>query len=130
MVILVGCSAAFFCSCRKGSGMSYVPEVLTEEQFSGAGYAQGFDLQEGKLVFTVSSQSASTVSLTVRGRGEAEADIDVNGERASVVFDDGEKWQEVTVSVHLQPGENTITLKQSNSGSSPLMVDYIEFQNE
>lgn len=129
MVILVGCSAAFFCSCKKSCGISYVPEVLTEEQFSGAGYAQGFDSQEGELVFNVSSPSASTVYLTVRGCGKAEAQIVVNGQKAAFSFEDSEKWQEVSVSVRLQAGENQITIKQTNTAVSPLMVDYIEIQN-
>ena len=129
MVILVGCSAAFFCSCKKSCGISYVPEVLTEEQFSGAGYAQGFDSQEGELVFNVSSPSASTVYLTVRGCGKAEAQIVVNGQKAAFSFEDSEKWQEVSVSVRLQAGENLITIKQTNTAVSPLMVDYIEIQN-
>ena len=126
---MVGCSAAFFCSCKKSCGMSYVPEVLTEEQFSGAGYAQGFDSQEGELVFNVSSPSASTVYLTVRGCGKAEAQIVVNGQKAAFSFEDSEKWQEVSVSVRLQAGENLITIKQTNTAVSPLMVDYIEIQN-
>jgi len=126
---MVGCSAAFFCSCKKSCGMSYVPELLTDEQFSGAGYAQGFDSQEGELVFNVSSPSASTVYLTVRGCGKAEAQIVVNGQKATISFDDSEKWQEVSVSVRLQAGENLITIKQTNTAVSPLMVDYIEIQN-
>ena len=126
---MVGCSAAFFCSCKKSCGISYVPEVLTEEQFSGAGYAQGFDSQEGELVFNVSSPSASTVYLTVRGCGKAEAQIVVNGQKAAFSFEDSEKWQEVSVSVRLQAGENLITIKQTNTAVSPLMVDYIEIQN-
>ena len=126
---MVGCSAAFFCSCKKSCGMSYVPELLTDEQFSGAGYAQGFDSQEGELVFNVSSPSASTVYLTVRGCGKAEAQIVVNGQNATISFDDSEKWQEVSVSVRLQAGENLITIKQTNTAVSPLMVDYIEIQN-
>ena len=109
--------------------MSYVPEVLTEEQFSGAGYAQGFDSQEGELVFNVSSPSVSTVNLTVRGCGDAEAQIVVNGQKAAFSFEDSEKWQEVSVSVRLQAGENLITIKQTNTAVSPLMVDYIEIQN-
>ncbi len=126
---MVGCSAAFFCSCKKSCGMSYVPELLTDEQFSGAGYAQGFDSQEGELVFNVSSPSASTVYLTVRGCGKAEAQIVVNGQKAAFSFEDSEKWQEVSVSVRLQAGENQITIKQTNTAVSPLMVDYIEIQN-
>lgn len=126
---MVGCSAAFFCSCKKSCGMSYVPELLTDEQFSGAGYAQGFDSQEGELVFNVSSPSASTVKLTVRGCGDAEAQIVVNGQKAAFSFEDSEKWQEVSVSVRLQAGENLITIKQTNTAVSPLMVDYIEIQN-
>lgn len=126
---MVGCSAAFFCSCKKSCGMSYVPELLTDEQFSGAGYAQGFDSQEGELVFNVSSPSASTVYLTVRGCGKAEAQIVVNGQNATISFDDSEKWQEVSVSVRLQAGDNLITIKQANTTVSPLMVDYIEIQN-
>lgn len=126
---MVGCSAAFFCSCKKSCGMSYVPELLTDEQFSGAGYAQGFDSQEGELVFNVSSPFASTVNLTVRGRGDAEAQIVVNGQKAAFSFEDSEKWQEVSVSVRLQAGENLITIKQTNTAVSPLMVDYIEIQN-
>ena len=126
---MVGCSAAFFCSCKKSCGMSYVPELLTDEQFSGAGYAQGFDSQEGELVFNVSSTSASTVYLTVRGCGKAEAQIVVNGQNATISFDDSEKWQEVSVSVRLQAGDNLITIKQANTTVSPLMVDYIEIQN-
>jgi len=126
---MVGCSAAFFCSCKKSCGMSYVPELLTDEQFSGAGYAQGFDSQEGELVFNVSSPSASTVYLTVRGCGKAEAQIVVNGQNATISFDDSEKWQEVTTSIRLQAGENLITIKQTNTAVSPLMVDYIEIQN-
>jgi len=126
---MVGCSAAFFCSCKKSCGMSYVPELLTDEQFSGAGYAQGFDSQEGELVFNVSSPSASTVYLTVRGCGKAEAQIVVNGQKAAFSFEDSEKWQEVSVSVRLQAGENLITIKQTNTAVSPLMVDYIEIQN-
>ena len=126
---MFGCSAAFFCSCKKSCGMSYVPELLTDEQFSGAGYAQGFDSQEGELVFNVSSPSASTVNLTVRGRGKAEAQIVVNGQNATISFDDSEKWQEVSVSVRLQAGDNLITIKQANTTVSPLMVDYIEIQN-
>ena len=109
--------------------MSYVPELLTDEQFSGAGYAQGFDSQEGELVFNVSSPSAFTVNLTVRGRGKAEAQIVVNGQNATISFDDSEKWQEGSVSVRLQAGENLITIKQTNTAVSPLMVDYIEIQN-
>lgn len=126
---MVGCSAAFFCSCKKSCGMSYVPELLTDEQFSGAGYAQGFDSQEGELVFNVSSPSASTVYLTVRGCGKAEAQIVVNGQKATISFEESEKWQEVSVSVRLQAGENLITIKQTNTAASPLMVDYIEIQN-
>ena len=126
---MVGCSAAFFCSCKKSCGMSYVPELLTDEQFSGAGYAQGFDSQEGELVFNVSSPSASTVYLTVRGCGKAEAQIVVNGQKAAFSFEDSEMWQEVSVSVRLQAGENLITIKQTNTAVSPLMVDYIEIQN-
>ena len=126
---MVGCSAAVFCSCKKSCGMSYVPELLTDEQFSGAGYAQGFDSQEGELVFNVSSPSASTVYLTVRGCGKAEAQIVVNGQKAAFSFEDSEKWQEVSVSVRLQAGENLITIKQTNTAVSPLMVDYIEIQN-
>lgn len=126
---MVGCSAAFFCSCKKSCGMSYVPELLTDEQFSGAGYAQGFDSQEGELVFNVSSPSASTVYLTVRGCGKAEAQIVVNGQNATISFDDSEKWQEVTTSIRLQAGDNLITIKQANTTVSPLMVDYIEIQN-
>ena len=126
---MVGCSAAFFCSCKKSCGMSYVPELLTDEQFSGAGYAQGFDSQEGELVFNVSSPSASTVYLTVRGCGDAEAQVVVNGQKAAFSFEDSEKWQEVSVSVRLQAGENLITIKQTNTAASPLMVDYIEIQN-
>ena len=126
---MVGCSAAFFCSCKKSCGMSYVPELLTDEQFSGAGYAQGFDSQEGELVFNVSSPSASTVYFIVRGCGKAEAQIVVNGQKATISFDDSEKWQEVSVSVRLQAGENLITIKQTNTAISPLMVDYIEIQN-
>ena len=126
---MVGCSAAFFCSCKKSCGMSYVPELLTDEQFSGAGYAQGFDSQEGELVFNVSSPSASTVYLTVRGCGKAEAQIVVNGQKAAFSFEDSEKWQEVSVSVRLQAGDNLITIKQANTAVSPLMVDYIEIQN-
>lgn len=126
---MVGCSAAFFCSCKKSCGMSYVPELLTDEQFSGAGYAQGFDSQEGELVFNVSSPSASTVYLTVRGCGKAEAQIVVNGQKATISFEESEKWQEVSVSVRLQAGENLITIKQTNTAVSPLMVDYIEIQN-
>ena len=126
---MFGCSAAFFCSCKKSCGMSYVPELLTDEQFSGAGYAQGFDSQEGELVFNVSSPSASTVYLTVRGCGKAEAQIVVNGQKAAFSFEDSEKWQEVSVSVRLQAGENLITIKQTNTAVSPLMVDYIEIQN-
>ena len=126
---MVGCSAAFFCSCKKSCGMSYVPELLTDEQFSGAGYAQGFDSQEGELVFNVSSPSASTVNLTVRGCGDAEAQVVVNGQKAAFSFEDSEKWQEVSVSVRLQAGENLITIKQTNTAVSPLMVDYIEIQN-
>ena len=126
---MVGCSAAFFCSCKKSCGMSYVPELLTDEQFSGAGYAQGFDSQEGELVFNVSSPSASKVNLTVRGCGKAEAQIVVNGQKAAFSFEDSEKWQEVSVSVRLQAGENLITIKQTNTAVSPLMVDYIEIQN-
>ena len=125
---MVGCSAAFFCSCKKSCGMSYVPELLTDEQFSGAGYAQGFDSQEGELVFNVSSPSASTVYLTVRGCGKAEAQIVVNGQKATISFEESEKWQEVSVSVRLQAGENLITIKQTNTAVSPLMVDYIEIQ--
>lgn len=109
--------------------MSYVPELLTDEQFSGAGYAQGFDSQEGELVFNVSSPSASTVYLTVRGCGKAEAQIVVNGQKATISFEESEKWQEVSVSVRLQAGENLITIKQTNTAVSPLMVDYIEIQN-
>ena len=109
--------------------MSYVPELLTDEQFSGTGYAQGFDSQEGELVFNVSSPSASTVNLTVRGCGDAEAQIVVNGQKAAFSFEDSEKWQEVSVSVRLQAGENLITIKQTNTAVSPLMVDYIEIQN-
>ena len=109
--------------------MSYVPELLTDEQFSAAGYAQGFDSQEGELVFNVSSPSASTVNLTVRGRGKAEAQIVVNGQNATISFDDSEKWQEVSVSVRLQAGDNLITIKQANTTVSTLMVDYIEIQN-
>ena len=126
---MVGCSAAFFCSCKKSCGMSYVPELLTDEQFSGAGYAQGFDSQEGELVFNVSSPSASTVNFIVRGCGDAEAQIVVNGQKAAFSFEDSEKWQEVSVSVRLQAGENLITIKQTNNAVSPLMVDYIEIQN-
>ncbi len=126
---MVGCSAAFFCSCKKSCGMSYVPELLTDEQFSGAGYAQGFDSQEGELVFNVSSPSASTVYLTVRGCGKAEAQIVVNGQKATISFEESEKWQEVSVSVRLQAGDNLITIKQANTTVSPLMVDYIEIQN-
>ena len=126
---MVGCSAAFFCSCKKSCGMSYVPELLTDEQFSGAGYAQGFDSQEGELVFNVSSPSASTVYLTVRGCGKAEAQIVVNGQKVAFSFEDSEKWQEVSVSVRLQAGENLITIKQTNTAVSPLMVEYIEIQN-
>lgn len=126
---MVGCSAAFFCSCKKSCGMSYVPELLTDEQFSGAGYAQGFDFQEGELVFNVSSPSASTVYLTVRGCGKAEAQIVVNGQKATISFEESEKWQEVSVSVRLQAGDNLITIKQANTTVSPLMVDYIEIQN-
>lgn len=126
---MFGCSAAFFCSCKKSCGMSYVPELLTDEQFSGAGYAQGFDSQEGELVFNVSSPSASTVYLTVRGCGKAEAQIVVNGQKATISFEESEKWQEVSVSVRLQAGDNLITIKQANTTVSPLMVDYIEIQN-
>ena len=126
---MVGCSAAFFCSCKKSCGMSYVPELLTDEQFSGAGYAQGFDSQEGELVFNVSSPSASTVYLTVRGCGKVEAQIVVNGQKATISFEESEKWQEVSVSVRLQAGDNLITIKQANTTVSPLMVDYIEIQN-
>lgn len=126
---MFGCSAAFFCSCKKSCGMSYVPELLTDEQFSGAGYAQGFDSQEGELVFYVSSPSASTVYLTVRGCGKAEAQIVVNGQKATISFEESEKWQEVSVSVRLQAGDNLITIKQANTTVSPLMVDYIEIQN-
>lgn len=126
---MVGCSAAFFCSCKKSCGMSYVPELLTDEQFSGAGYAQGFDSQEGELVFNVSSPSASTAYLTIRGCGKAEAQIVVNGQNATISFEDSEKWQEVTTSIRLQAGENLITIKQTNTAVSPLMVDYIEIQN-
>ena len=79
IVGLVGCSAAFFCSCKKGCGISYVPEVLTDEQFSGAGYAQDFVPQEGELVFSVSSPSAANVLLTIRGLGKAEAEIVSDG---------------------------------------------------
>lgn len=109
--------------------MSYVPELLTDEQFSGAGYAQGFDSQEGELVFNVSSPSASTVYLAVRGCGKAEAQIVVNGQKATISFEESEKWQEVSVSVRLQAGENLITIKQANTAVSPLMVDYIEIQD-
>ena len=126
---MFGCSAAFFCSCKKSCGMSYVPELLTDEQFSGAGYAQGFDSQEGELVFNVSSPSASTVYLTVRGCGKAEAQIVVNVQKATISFEESEKWQEVSVSVRLQAGDNLITIKQANTTVSPLMVDYIEIQN-
>ena len=130
IVGLVGCSAAIFCSCKKGCGISYVPEVLTDEQFSGAGYAQDFVPQEGELVFSVSSPSAANVLLTIRGLGKAEAEIVVNGEHGTVVFDDGNKWQEKTTSVHLMAGENSISILQTNTAESPLMIDYIEFEKK
>lgn len=130
IVGLVGCSAAFFCSCKKGCGISYVPEVLTDEQFSGAGYAQDFVPQEGELVFSVSSPSAANVLLTIRGLGKAEAEIVVNGRHGTVVFDDGNKWQEKTTSVHLMAGENSISILQTNTAESPLMIDYIEFEKK
>ena len=126
MVILVGCSAAFFCSCKKSCGMSYVTEILTDGQFSGAGYTQWFGSPEGELTFAVSSRSASTVKLTIRGRGRAEAQIVANGHHATVAFDDSDRWQEVTAPVQLHAGENLIAIKQMNAAASPLMVDYIE----
>lgn len=107
-----------------------MPEVLTDEQFSGAGYAQDFVPQEGELVFSVSSPSAANVLLTIRGLGKAEAEIVVNGKHGTVVFEDGNKWQEKTTSVHLMAGENSISILQTNTAESPLMIDYIEFEKK
>lgn len=126
---MFGCSAAFFCSCKKSCGMSYVPELLTDEQFSGAGYAQGFDSQEGELVFNVYGHFTASVNLIVRGRGEAEIQIAVNGRNTTISFDDKDKWQEVAASVQLQKGENLISVRLINAVASPLMVDYIEIQD-
>lgn len=126
---MVGFSAALFCSCRKDCGISFIPETLTDEQFSGAGYAQDFVPHEGELVFNVYSQFTASVNLIVRGRGEAEIQIAVNGRNTTISFDDKDKWQEVSVSVRLQAGDNLITIKQANTAVSPLMVDYIEIQN-
>lgn len=130
IIILIGYSAVFFCSCKKNCGIYYVPEILADEQFSGIGFAQGFVPLKGELVFTISSQSTGTVKLTVRGRGEVESDIVVNEDHNIIVFNDSKKWQEVTTSVHLNAGKNTIIIRQTNNSASPLMVDYIEFQEK
>lgn len=129
IVVLVGFSAALFCSCRKDCGISFIPETLTDEQFSGAGYAQDFVPHEGELVFNVYGQFTASVNLIVRGRGEAEIQIAVNGRNTTISFDDKDKWQEVAASVQLQKGENLISVRLINAVASPLMVDYIEIQD-
>lgn len=128
MVILVGCSAAFFCSCRKGSGISYIPEVLTDEEYSGAGYALNFVPNQGELIFMVSCLADATKTLVVRGFGKAEAEIIIDGQHYPVSFQDGSKWEEVSVSVHLHSGLNAISVIRKKAGESTLRVDYIEIQ--
>ena len=122
---MVGCSASLFCSCRKACGTSYEPPMLTDGQFSGAGYASGFTLAEDELVFTISGQSDASVLLTVRGRGESTVEINVNGDSVSLAFDNADRWQEVTAPLRFHPGYNSVIIKPSGPGNPSLMIDCI-----
>lgn len=127
LVIVCGSAAAFVTSCEKGSGTPFVPEVLEDDQCSGAGYAKGFFLGKGELSFTVNRKSSETVTLAVRGCGKAEAGIIVNGKNYSVTFRQGGSiWEVSTVDVSLNAGLNTITIQRKDSGETGMRIDYIE----
>ena len=127
VIIVCGSAAAFFTSCENGSGTPYVPEVLTDDQCSGAGYAKGFFLGKGELCFSLSHPSSENITLAIRGCGKAEAEVIVNGEHHSVTFrEGGSTWEVSTVNVSLNAGLNSVIIRRKDNGETGMRIDYIE----
>ena len=127
VIIVCGSAAAFVSSCDNERVTPYVPEVLTDDQCSGAGYAKGFFLGKGELCFTLKHPSSENVSLAVRGCGKAEAEIIVNGESYSVTFREGGSiWEVSSVNVSLNAGLNSVIIRRKDKGETGMRIDYIE----
>ena len=127
LVIACVSAAAFVTSCENGSGTPYVPEVLTDDKCSGAGYAKGFFLGKGELCFSLNHPSSENVTLAIRGCGKAEAEIIVNGNHYSVTFrEGGSTWEVSTVNVSLNAGLNSVIIRRKDNGETGMRIDYIE----
>lgn len=122
-MFLLGCSAVLSCSRSEDCGMPY---PLDDDAYSGAGYVEISSVQDGELCFMVSSDTGKDTQLTVRGRGSANAEIVTEANIYPLSFDEEHLWEEVTITVHLNAGKNSIRIKKCADAGTTLHIDYME----
>lgn len=111
-----------------------VLEKLSSEDYSGFGFASGLCFPQGEVMFTIYSSQTKDCSAVLRCRclhlndaGQSLI-IKVNGVENMLDLEETTDWQELTVNLSLQNGNNSISLCKSRALFYDICIDYIELQ--
>lgn len=107
-------------------------DFLSSSEYSGWGYAEGLCFPNAEVEFTIYSSSNQEVNAILRCRclhlndaGESLLAC-VNGNIFSLSLDETTDWQEISIPLVLNEGNNLISFRKSKELYYDICIDYIE----
>lgn len=107
--------------------------VLSEREFSGFGYVRELGYAGSELQFTVYSETSRVAAAVLRcrcldGRDRQACRLLLNGNTYDIIVPEAHVWQNVTVELALQEGNNCIRVLCDKTITHDFHVDYLSIE--